>query len=87
MDVPADKPIAFRSPSGVKTVTFINNDAATDVWLSDQRSELLAKFPPDAGTNIAHGGIVFQIPGFTGVKWLRANGAIVTKLVVDYLYG
>src|SRR5438270_4438860 len=38
---------SFRVPGEAKTVTFVNNDAATDVYISDKRQELLAKFPPE----------------------------------------
>lgn len=83
MDIPFDKPIALRVPLG-STITLVNNDAATDVYISRKRAELLAKFPPDEGQPVAHGGIVVQWPAFEGVVWLRANGALVTKFVVLY---
>ncbi len=82
MDIPFDKPMAFRVSAGTRTVTFVNNEVATDVYISDKRSELLAKFPPDAGQLIAHGGIVVQWPAYSGTVWLRANGATVTKFTV-----
>lgn len=84
MDIPSDKPIAFRIPDDSKTVTFVNNDAATDVWISDRKRELEAKFPPDGGQKIAKGGTVLQWPGYKGTAWLRANGALVTQFVALY---
>lgn len=84
MDIPSDKPVAFRIPSGTKTVTFINNDAATDVFISDRKRELEAKFPPDAAQPIGHGGVVLQWSDYSGTVWLRANGALVTKFVILY---
>src|SRR5438270_12060926 len=75
---------SFRVPGEAKTVTFVNNDAATDVYISDKRQELLAKFPPDAGQKIGKGGLVLQWPAYKGTAWLRANGATVTQFVALY---
>ena len=83
MDIPSDRPVSIRLPSD-STVTLINNDAATDVYISRKRGELLAKFPPDEGQKIAKGGVVLQWPTFDGELWIRANGALVTQFVVLY---
>lgn len=88
MDIPSDKPVALRVPLG-STVTFLNSDPATDVYISRKRQELLAKFPQDAATIVPHttaapNPTVVQWPAFEGVVWLRANGALVTKFEASY---
>lgn len=85
--VKADTPIAIRRPRG-KTVTFINQDANVDVFLSEERAVLASNWTtgtgPNAGqgTKIPKGGTVFQWPSFPGLVWARANTADTTNFEV-----
>lgn len=85
--VKADTPIAIRRPKG-RTVTFINQDANVDVYLSEERGVLASNWTTGTGplsqqgTKIPKGGTVFQWPAFPGLVWCRAAQADTTFLEV-----
>jgi len=85
--VKADTPIACRRPKG-RTVTFFNQDASVDVYISEERAVLASNWVtgtgPSAGqgVKIAKGGTAFQWPNFPGLVWVRAVQADTTNLEV-----
>ena len=67
-------PVAIRRAKG-STVTFINQDAANDIWISADRNQLLSPnwLTVQQGTKLAHGGTVLQYPNFPDKLWARST--------------
>jgi len=71
--VAAAQPVAIRRAKG-STVTFINQDAANDIWLSVDRNQLNSPnwTTVQQGTKLAKGGTVLQYPNFPDILWARS---------------
>ena len=71
--VTAAQPVPIRRPQG-STVTFVNQDAANDLWFSADRNELAGGnfLTAQQGLKVAKGGTVLQWPNFPGVVWCRS---------------
>jgi hypothetical protein len=67
-------PIPINRPQG-STITFVNQDAANDMWFSGDRNELLGNgwLTNPQGLKVAKGGTVLQWPNFPGVVWVRST--------------
>jgi len=71
--VTAAGPVPVRRIPG-STITFVNQDAANDLYFSSDRGQLISPsfLTAPQGVKLAKGGSVLQWPNFPGVVWVRS---------------